>query len=378
MKVHADIYPMVLYDDKAWVISGEDNFLYNVDLKNWEATYVVEVQSDKEDVWRGNYVGLEYKSKIICIPDRNDKIGIYDIVNEKMEYIQMPQNITTRWSIDAHILDGDILYLISQVKNMILKVDLKHYSVEICDCIESGKKIVYVLAKEKEFVYIIQEDKLNLYRYNVLNGKVKKTFISEECYDVMCCDGDNIWFSGRKKKVLCWNEQTNQTKEVDLSTLDICEYNLVAPKKDTYVVTKEKDFCHQIFYKQCVYGEYVYFFPYHTNHVLRVNTKNFTVEKIDFENEIDTADSLQKRINGLEHYKFFLEMIDNEGYVYVYSFKNEVHYKIDNITGKVKEIKPQIKVLNEEKAMNMLLTRGKMFRERMDFSLKELLRMKNR
>ena len=50
--------------------------------------------------------------------------------------------------------------------------------------------------------------------------------------------------------------------------------------------------------------------------------------------------------------------------------------KIDILTGCVKEIKPQIKVLNEETARAMLLEKGKMFRERMDFSLKELLRMK--
>ena len=376
MKLHADLYPMVVSNDKAWVISGEDNFLYKIDLDKWEATYVEAVQSDKEDIWRGNYVGLEYENKLICIPDRSDRIGIYDLVNEKMEYIQMPQNITTRWNITAHILDGDTLYLFSQTKNMVLKVDLRSYSIEICDCIEKEKSIVSVLAKEKEFWFLLQEGKLYLYKYNVISRKVDKIFIAEERYEVMCCDGDNVWFSGKKKKVLFWNGQSNHTKEIDLSAIDICEYNIVAPKKENYVTTREEEFHYKLFYKLCVCGEYVWFFPFQTNHVIRVNRKNYFVEKIVLENETENVDTLQRRINGLNQYKLFWEMVDNEGDLFVYSFKNQVHYKIDILTGCVKEIKPQIKVLNEETARAMLLEKGKMFRERMDFSLKELLRMK--
>lgn len=378
MNLHADIYPMVISNDKAWMISGEDNFLYNIDLKKWEATFVEALQSDKEDAWRGNYVGLEYKNKLICIPDRSDRIGIYDIVNEKMEYIQMPQNITTRWNITAHILDGNILYLFSEMKKIILKVDLNRYSIEIYDCIEKEKNIVYVLSKEKEFLFIVQEDSLYLYRYNVLNRKMDKIFISEERYEVMCCDGDNVWFSGKKKKVLFWNGQSNYTKEIDLSAIDICEYNIIAPKKENYVITREEDFHYELFYKQCVCGEYVWFFPYRSNHVIRVNKKNYFAEKIIFENETENVDSLQRRINGLNHYKLFLEVIDDKGDLFVYSFKNGVHYKIDTTTGKIEETKSQIKVLNEEVVMHTLLTAGKMYRERIDFSLKELLRMKNR
>lgn len=378
MNLHADIYPMVLSNEKAWVISGEDNFLYRIDLETWEATYVEAVQSDKEDVWRGNYIGLEYKSKLICIPDRSDRIGIYDIVNEKMEYIQMPQNITTRWNITAHILDGNILYLFSQTKNMILKVDLNSNVIDIYDCIEKEKNIVYVSSQEKEFLFIVQEEDLYLYKYNVLKRKLDKIFISEERYEVMCCDGENVWFSGKKKKVLFWNGKSNGTKEIDLSDIDICEYNFVAPKKENHVITKEEEFHYELFYKQCVCGEYVWFFPFQTNHVIRVNRKNYFAEKIVLENETESADTLKRRINGLNQYILFWELVDSEGDLFVYSFKNEVHYKIDIITGRVKEIKPQIKVRNEEKAMTMLLTTGKRFRERTDFSLKELLRMKNR
>lgn len=375
MNLHADVHPITILNNQAWLISGEDNFLYKIDIEKWEASFVTELNFDAIYLWRGNYIGLVYQNKLICLPDRSDKIEIYDIDSKKLDYIQMPQNITKRWGISAYILKQDNLYLFSATERLILKVCMKNGRVEIYDYIEEEKDILYVLAKGNEFLFIIQEKGTCFCRYDVVNKQLNKTLITEELYEVMCCDDDNIWFSGKRKKILLWNRKSSKRKEIDISSLDICEYSFISLTKENYMITKEEEFQDTLFYKQIVYGEYLWFFPLRSNYLIRINRENYKVEKIEFENETEDINSLFKRTNGLNSYKYFFEFVDSQNNLVVYSFKNKVHYIIDADRGIVKEVKGVISITNEENAINVLLDTGKIQAERMDFSLKELLKI---
>lgn len=377
MNIHADVKPMLVCKNKAWMISGYDNFLYEIDLDNWEAVFIekVELKEEYKSPWRGNYAGLMYRNKIICIPDRNNKIAIYDIVTKKFDYIDMPQDNQERWEVTAYALIEDIIYLFSRSQKIIIKVDLRTASCEVYDKIDIDKQIS-VVAEKDEFKFITQGESLALYSYQVLNKTLQKEFEIENKgkYITFCCDDKQAWFGGMRKKVLCWNYETSTAREIDLSQFDICEY-ISTPREDCYYKTAEEEFAQPLFLNQFVYGNYVWFVPLRSSHIIRVNRKDYRAEVIELPDEKETFESWSARIGGLFAYKLVFEFVNKDGDLVFYSYKNKVHYIIDADTGKLKETKPAIMTKNMKEEAEDFILRNSAMTENPDCDLNYFMKL---
>lgn len=375
MNVHADLKPMLLRENKAWMVSGYENFLYEVDLEAWNVRFVKSLQFKDNDSWRGNYAAFIYKNKVICIPDRNNKIAIYDMADDKLDYIDMPENGPERWNISAHILDEDILYLFSCTSNLIVKVDLSALSSEIYDCIRVEKRLNGV-AYGKEFLFIAQEEELELYTYDIQNRTLQKEFVIKNIkkYTTLCCEDENIWFSGKRKNILCCNRKTNTIKEIDLSKFDIYEY-IASPQKNKYYITEEEEFLEPLFGNQFIYGEYVWFVPYRSSHIIRVNKNDYHAEMIELPNEEESFESWSARTKGLNLFKVVFEFANNNGELVFYSYKNRIHYIVDADTGKVKQSMQTLKVKNMKEEIASLVEPDSIPTEGLYYNLSRFLEL---
>lgn len=374
MNVHADLKPMLVSDNKAWVVSGYDNFLYEIDVDKWDATFIEKVKMEGNDPWRGNYAGVVYKNKIICLPDRNDKIAIYDITTENLTYIDMPRNNFEHWDVTAYILKEDILYMFSRTQKMIIKADLITASCEVYDKLDIDKQII-VLASKDKFMFITLGEQLELYSYNLWKRTVQKEFSIEnkKKYTTFLCDGENVWFSGMRKNFLCWNSASNLAREIDFSQFDIYEY-LPKLQEDCYYKANEEEFAEPLFANQFVYGNYIWFVPLRSSHIIRVNKYDYRVEMIELPDEEETFRSWNLRIGGLNALRFVFEFINQKGNLLIYSYKNQVHYVIDADTGKLKETKSALKTVNITKKIETILNENMHLTEGINCSLNYLLK----
>lgn len=377
MNIHADLKPMLVCKNKAWMISGYDNFLYEIDLDNWEALFIEKVEMKVEDnsSWRGNYAGLMHENKIICLPDRNNKIAIYDIVSKKFDYIDMPQDNQERWEVTAYVLIEDIIYLFSRSQKIIIKVDLRTALCEVYDKIDIDKQIS-VVAEKDEFKFITQGESLALYSYQVLSKTLQKEFEIENKgkYRTFCCDDKQVWFGGMRKTVLCWNYETSTAREIDFSQFDICEY-VTTPRKDCYYKTAEEEFVQPLFSNQFVYGNYAWFVPLRSSHIIRVDRKDYRAEVIELPDEKETFESWSARIGGLFAFKLVFEFVNKDGDLVFYSYKNKVHYIIDADTGKLKETKPAIMTKNIKEEAEEFISQNAVLAENMDCDLNYFMKL---
>lgn len=379
MNIHADIKPMLVCKNKAWMVSGYDNFLYEINLDDWEAEFIekVEMKLKPEDnsPWRGNYAGFMHKNKLVCLPDRNNKMAIYDIVSKKFDYIDMPPDNQERWDIGAYVLMEDIIYLFSRTQRIIIKADLIAESCEVYDEIDIDKQII-VAAVGEEFKFITQGERLAFYSYQVLSKTLQKEFEIENKgkYTTFCCDDKQVWLSGRRKKFLCWNYETRTAREIDFSQFDICEY-VTSPREDCYYKTAAEEFAQPLFLNQFIYGGYVWFVPLRSSHIMRVSQKDYQVEVIELPDEKETFESWRARIGGLFAYKLVFELANKDGDLVFYSYKNKVHYIIDADTGKLKETKPAIMTKNIKEEAESIVSQNDVLNESMDCDLNYFMKL---
>ena len=279
----------VKIDDNIFFHETYGNRIFRYSLK--DEVLVCLARSPFSTGHRLGYMGVsQYKDKIYFFPYYAKEICIYDIRTNTIENKRCNYQYITK-----AINYGEKFFFWADEQNSIICFDVENDIQEEIKLpnemrinarcgggIEVNGKL-YIPAKEKGMIFCVDTQILSVQPLTVTDEKMM--------FETIAFDGEDLWLSGTRKKIIKWNLKKRIKEEYSLEYL---EDRKIEMPWDSY------------FHSSIVFGEYVYFSPFKAKQLIRIHIRSSKVEKI-------------------------LEMYENEGTMLIDDWNKYLYFSCKNL-----------------------------------------------
>jgi len=269
ININAVADSFIIDNSDIWFIGKEGGILYCFDFEKKQLKHAIVTSSadiDKERLYHGIVKVDKY---IIAFPCEADNICIYNIQNEKLSYISIPDKIIKRqyWHLPAKTLFwkieciNNIVYAAGMGFSGIIKLNIDDLSISVFD--EWIDQIEGQLSEDNNEVYFEDFYNLNgiLYLPFCCINAILVLDTTDDSYRIEYVECDNIGFSGieywnnqfilipRKfEKLVFWNPDCKNTKYVEIEYEFSQEEmkKMVAPF-ESHIIISDKLFLFKVF-----------------------------------------------------------------------------------------------------------------------------------
>lgn len=255
-------------DNEVWFVGNEDNMLWRMNIVTNKIQYIAALPTKNIDgAFRMNTRCIKEGNHIFCLPDRSDRIVIYDIITKKAEscMIDIGENRTHMIDIGESRIGiynawkcENKIWCVSYFLQSILEIDIDNKCVDgIYPVFEEEKTLIgYEAAMQQGCIYCVSRNTKKISKFNIMSKSVKyySLQINDEGFNTIAADENAFYLTGYKKAVYVWNEEKNSV--VPIETFP-SQYN-VLNEEGLEVNCYEKP----IFYRSVAMKSYILFLPW--------------------------------------------------------------------------------------------------------------------
>lgn len=337
-----------LENNQAWLISTKYNVIFSLDMHTNECNYIASIPDISRNMFRLNPRCIKSGENIICMPDKGDRIWIYNIEKHSFSSINIDNPNRVRLSIWYFWEYDNKVYAVSKGLKQILEINIVEKKVDnayllkqeyeknrsnnissiqsslvyyegdcyvgrILNSINVGS-VIYSLTVDNFIYQFDMKTKEILYETLPDIGRKFYTF---------CYDGVKFWLSGWYKELYIWDGKTMII--LDKFPQNFGGYNF-GKDTDQQVDMLSSEYDLPTFEYLVAIGEKVWLIPCVANKILYVDRNNYMMQVFEIEEENETKESLMDRDDTA---KYVLEYVKNNRYIGLYSFKNRRILEID-------------------------------------------------
>lgn len=246
-------------DDDIWFIGNEDNALWHMDIMTGTVQYVTALSSKiMDDSFRMNEHCIKAESDIFCLPDRADKILIYNIVSKQIESYKIDTN-EKRIGIYNSWKYKDKIWCVSYFMQQIIEIDITQKKIQGMYSVFADKEISigYEAVMQGEYIYCVSRNTTKVCRFDTVTKK-KEYFdlqVDDVGFNTIAADESGFYLTGYRKAVYYWNEKNNDI--VVLENFPI-EYAVLNEKG----IAENKCYSVPIFFNSLAMKSYIVFLPW--------------------------------------------------------------------------------------------------------------------
>lgn len=208
------VYGTYQEDDDIWFIEDVDNKLCYMNLNRRIIKDISVVPTEGEDTFRMNSRCVKHREFIFCLPDRAEKIYIYDTYENEFEYCELNNPEGVRVGIYNSWKEDSTLWCVAYGLSQIVEIDLdKRVIVAYYNLFESVNELVgYEATKKKDYIYCVSKNSTMICKFDTINKSMKyfNLLIDEKGLNTIAVDGDEFYLTGYSKRIYIWNENTNE------------------------------------------------------------------------------------------------------------------------------------------------------------------------
>lgn len=307
-------------DDKAWFVSGIENFLFCVDLQKKECEYAAQIP-EKAGRFRVTPRCIKCGSDIFCVPDKGRSIWVYNINFGIFTEIRISNPNNVRLELDRIWEFENQIFAVSYGLRQIIIIDIVQKKITDYYEIET-KGIITYSVKIADEIYILDRDG-KICQVDMKTGKQVSYRLPDtgRKFYSFGFDGKKLWLTGYCKELCVWDKEQNTVSFIDVLTkeIDIENSKKGVDNKIGCVVDEYPVFSHVI-----TAEESIWFIPTQTKEIIYVN-KNEQVAHLFEVEETENPESIKSK--GGE--KYILEYIIGNRYIGLFSLENERILQID-------------------------------------------------
>lgn len=315
-------------ENTAWFIDAERDILCCLNLQTGECDGIAKVPNDGLERFMLNTRCIMEKNEIYCMPCYGKGIWIYNIANQKFRFIEIKNSGTKHLYMENCYLYEEEIYVVSRGMGQVvaIHVDTKEvtsYSLNVREddvllsgCIRVDTVIYCVSCSNK--IYTFDMNTKETVDYTILNEGVKLSSI--------CFDGERFWLSGNQRKIYIWNKKQDTVHVIDNFPKEFGNYNFFDKEKEILDCNAE-EYGVQLFCHLESVGNYVWAIPYETNLVLYISKDTLEVHTFYIKDEEETQESLTRI--GRRPFKYFWQYLRDDGFIGIFSLKNNCILEID-------------------------------------------------
>ena len=318
--------------NKAWFVAGQYNAIFEFDFETKNCGLGLKIPSEHIHGFRINSNCVKYGNSIYCIPDFGNKIWIYCTKTGKFSAIEIRNSQNVRLGMLNIGFYRNRMLLFSRGLQKIFELDpQKNVIIEKCNLSEISEIPIFNIIKVENYLYGI----------SLLNGDVLEIDLEENTHNIyeikngtnklntICYDGNKLWMCGFKKEIYVWEKGSSKVEIINNLPSDFGIYCEDADRKIVLDKDKNEYEMPTFITAQCI-GADVWFIPFQTNKILRINKNNVNeVQVFEIEAEEVNKDKLWKGYS-LNH-KYLLEYVKDDRYLGLFSLKNDKVLQIDTV-----------------------------------------------
>ena len=319
----------------AWFVSGSNNILFCVNMITNQYRIVEPLPGKFQGGFRLNSNCIKSDNVIFCMPDIGSCIWYYDLFTNKFQKIEMKNPNNLRMSVVDFWKCGDILWAVSSGLKQIIEINLsKKFVVRYYNITNSNEEIIARSIKSGNCIYVASALKGRIYEFNI---ETKNIMINDlptiegGLHTISVCKG-KFWLSGYDKNIYIWEKDKNivEISNHFPSNFGIYNFDRKASKFLNCDVVKYHT---PTFLESIHVGDYMWFIPFQTNHILYVNTDTYKINVFEIKEEEEIENGRRREMNC----KYVLQYIYKNRYIGLYSLKNEIVLEIDSKTFEIKK-----------------------------------------
>lgn len=222
----------VCYNDEVWFCALKFNGLFCINTLSGNT----KVKVFPNEQYNGKRLFSSMKlvgNKIYCIPFFADSIVVYDINEDKFEYLVIDE-IKAGYKKDTpHFLGVEkyknYLFIFPVLCNCIIRLDLNtHEMIYISDWVLETDKYVFdhsdayfrrqvVIRNSSLYIPFCNANAILELNGDTLKSKIYKMGTEDKGYSGICDDGERLWLSPRKQgSVVSWKVENNEIISIEL------------------------------------------------------------------------------------------------------------------------------------------------------------------
>lgn len=311
----------MVYDGKDyWLIEKNSNWLCKLSADMLTCEYIAQIPCEKNNVTIAtNVVGNIYNSFVVCLPLRTNILWKYNILDGKIDKIQLPiRNSPNLYINSSWIIDNSIW--LASCTGRVWKVSLENNEVldwydlnDSSENISMGPEFIY----HKDHIYGVSDTQGIIYDFNINTKKTSKFILNEDVkgFHTLCKLENALFFTGKTEKIYKYDCINNK----------FSKYNLFNSE-----INSEK----HLYVRSAVYKEKIVLVPWLPknvvpNEILIFDTKTEIVDVLKIDGE-QAGFCLLGTIGGSNLYFGY----SNKDSLYVYNFSDselkEIKYIISN------------------------------------------------
>lgn len=305
----------VVYKNNLWFVGLNDNRIYRMDIKTFQATVECRIPWEKLSVKKLQYSKVVlYKCKLILIPGLASKITVYDLERKEIRYIDYHDKKcgTGAFFMDG-VLENNELYLIPTSYDRVVCIDAEKEKV-----IKRSPSLIETANQEKDkrayaFAGIAKENNYILFTMTLDNKVIKYNMQSnnveilkmDSLYDGgngILSDFENIWIIHKLQKKI--ERYHKKTKKITIIEQFPAEF-----------IGGEWNF-HQAYLNR----NDLILLPRDSNMCLKIYAHSNKAEQIKLENHINKTGCYWDRMYYTSIFQMGdkLMISDYKGYIYIY------------------------------------------------------------
>lgn len=361
------------YDiDKIWISNLQYNGLYYYDISSGKTEFVLPFPKERHDTWRLHGKIVMQNQELYFLPDRSRHIHVFN--KQENSLIAYDLGIQGRNGCKNAICYKDKIYFVSEGSGLTLcsidiitkkiekkKIDIEYKGVICRDMVLVEDKI-YIALNGLDIIVMYSIEKDFFVNYKV-DG-------DGHGFGTICFDGTYFWLSNTSG-IIRWDRKIENTmtikafpKGFGMTIIENGQFMNVEGFTDSFLKL-EKPFEFSVF---C--GDYILFFPYRTNMIVKLNLKKGNLEEFYIEGEQENQESLLRKDRiTLSHYLGGSQ----KDYLVFISIKSKAIYINPIGSADKKSLQKFFLKAKEPEDLPMYIHNAHLYQEEVDCSLEEFL-----
>jgi len=206
-------------NNDVWLVGNSDNIIYHINEKK-QICAIAQVPCNDGDMWRRHPLCVKTNNKLICLPDRSNKIFIYDLSIKAFEEISLGFEFE-KYGLGNAYIEDDFLWCFSYRFGKLYQCDLMKGSVEVFNLgVANNDSDLGEAIKINNYYYVLNKRKCCVTRFDTISHEIE--VFELECNDkgfgtITFVDG-LFYLTGYENYIYVWEEKSNRVKNIHMKT----------------------------------------------------------------------------------------------------------------------------------------------------------------